>query len=142
MASHRNFLGLVQRYVTGFFSHHRPQLPTTQHRRTHPNPGVYPAYTTPPANKDQGFLGPVFSYTNPKVPVSSVRSVYTNLTLPYMRHPRALGHGGGPGSYILVRSAIYIFRITATLVCGWCRGRHVRRQGWGTHPAINYAAFF
>ena len=74
--------------------------------------------------------GPVCPYNILKVQISSVRSVYTKLALPYTRHPRVFGHGGGLGSYILVRSAIYIFRIPATLVRGWYRGRHVRRRSW------------
>ena len=106
--------------------------------RRRPNPGVYPAYTTLPANKDQGFLRYSLPVYQPKMPISSVRSVYTKLTLPYLRHPRALGHGGGLGSYVLVRSAIYIFRIPAALVRGWYRGRHVwRREGWGRRGTLS-----
>ena len=47
-----------------------------------------------------------------------MRFVYTKLTLPYIRHPRALGHGGGLRSYILVRSAIYIFVYQRPLIAG------------------------
>ena len=122
-------------------SHARRSIARSLSRaRRRPNPGVYPAYTTPPANKDQGFLRYSLPVYQPKMPISSVRSVYTKLTLPYLRHPRALGHGGGLGSYVLVRSVICIFRIPApaTLVRGWYnRGRHVRRAGVGPRTPLN-----
>ena len=69
--------------------------------------------------------------------------MYTKLNLPYTRHSRAFGHGGGLGSYILARSAIYNFRIPATFVRGWYRGRHVRRRGWALDsPALDSPALY